>query len=169
MTKPTLKSPFSELDLNVLTRKFCAIWDVAEIADEIQVSFSNRITRSLGRTQPASKIVRLNPRLITSKRDVFKAVVCHELAHIAAQHLHGGSIRPHGREWQALVRAAGHEPCVQMEVELGITPVKQDKCYTHYCPVCHTRRTAKKQMKRWRCGECVANGLSGILEIEGEV
>ena len=144
-------------------------WQVQEIVKEIQVEFSNRITRSLGRTQPTAKHIRLNPLLQTRLSSLLKEVLCHELAHIAAYHLHGDSIRPHGPEWQALVSAAGFTPSVHIEVDLGLTPLAQSKCYTHHCPVCHTNRSAKKPMRRWRCGECITHGLPGILEIEGGV
>lgn len=158
----------TEFDFNSTVSKSSERWAIGELADEVQVEFSNRITRSLGRTQPVARIIRLNPLLKTSLKHLLEEVLCHELAHIAVYHLPGGSIRPHGPEWQALVRAAGYEPLVRIDVDLGSTPLGQDKCYTHRCPVCHTKRSAKKPMKRWRCSECVANGLSGELEIEGE-
>lgn len=149
-------------------RRLCRFWDVKNIAGEVKVTFSRIITKSLGRTQPAAKHIRLNPQLKSCSNELLEEVLCHELAHIAAHHLHGDSIRPHGPEWQALVRAAGFTPSVRIEADIGLNPLAQSKCYTHYCPVCHSRRTAKKPMKRWRCAECVANGLPGTLVIKGE-
>jgi predicted SprT family Zn-dependent metalloprotease len=159
----------SEVDISSLTSVLFKLWNVENIFEEVQIHWSKRLSRALGRTQPVAKLIRLNPQLKSCSNDLLEEVLCHELAHIAAHHLHGESIRPHGPEWQALVRAAGYEPSVRIEVDLGLTPLAQSKCYTHHCPVCHTKRTAKKPMKRWRCSECVTNGLSGILEIEGEV
>jgi ribosomal protein L37AE/L43A len=37
--------------------------------------------------------------------------------------------------------------------------------YLHWCPVCHSRRFARRPMARWRCAECVDAGLPGALQI----
>ena len=167
MTKEINPPQFSNL-ISQSTMNYCRLWDNANLAPKIQVKFSNRITRSLGRTQPAAKIIRLNPLLQTRLRHLLEEVLCHELAHIAAHHLHGDAIRPHGLEWQTLMRVASYEPRVRIEADLGPPPAHQSRCYTHRCPVCHAVRVAKKRMVHWRCAECVANGLEGIMEIEGE-
>jgi ribosomal protein L37AE/L43A len=33
----------------------------------------------------------------------------------------------------------------------------------HTCPVCHSRRFARRVMRAWRCRTCVDAGLSGEL------
>jgi SprT protein len=146
--------------------KFCALWRVEEIQDDIQVEFSTRLTRSLGRTQPLRKVIRLNRELCTTLNDYLNEVICHELAHIAAVHLHGPSIKPHGEEWQSLVRLAGFEPSIRLRVNGQSTTGKAPRRYKHYCPVCHSQRIGRTRMTRWRCSACVANGLSGELQIE---
>jgi len=143
-------------------------WANEEVANDVHIEFSNRITRSLGRTQPSAKIIRLNPLLRTSLSHLLKEVLCHELAHIAAYHMYGEFIRPHGPEWQALVRSAGFEPRVRIEADMDWPSPPPVKCYTHRCPACHAVRVAKRPMPRWRCSKCVANGLTGFLEIEGK-
>ena len=168
MGTQTDKASKGHQDFSCLLKDLFLGWAIEEVADYIQIGFSNRITRSLGRTQPAAKIIRLNPLLQTRLSHLLEEVLCHELAHIAAYHLHGDSIRPHGPEWRALVQAAGFEPRVRIDADLDWPSPPHVKCYTHRCPVCHAVRVAKKPMARWRCGECVANGLSGGLEIEGE-
>jgi len=145
--------------------RFCVAWGVEEIQNDIQVEFSARLTRSLGRTQPLQKVIRLNTELSTTLTDHLEEVICHELAHIAAVHQHGTSIKPHGEEWQKLVRSVGYEPSVRMYVNGQASPRKLLKSYKHYCPVCHFQRIGRTRMKRWRCAECVANGLSGELKI----
>ena len=151
-----------------IKNEYCQLWGIELIKTAIAVEFSNRITRSLGRTQPTAKIIRLNPLLQSSLNYLLEEVLCHELAHIAAYHLHGDSIRPHGSEWRALVQVAGFEPRIRIEADLDWPSLPPAKCYTHYCPVCHAVRVAKKRMVHWRCTECVTNGLEGVLEIEGE-
>lgn len=147
-------------------RKFCGLWGVEEIQDEVQVEYSTRITRSLGRTQPLKKVIRLNGELSTTLNDLLDEVICHELAHIAAVHLHGDSIKPHGEEWKKLVRLAGFEPSIQLHVILESSTGKASRSYRHYCPVCHSQRIGRIRMTRWRCKACAESGLPGELQIE---
>jgi len=156
----------NEEEIRTSILKFCKLWDVEEIQDEIQVEFSTRLTHSLGRTQPLQKIIRLNTELRTTLNDHLEEVICHELAHVAAVYQHGASLKPHGKEWQALVMLAGYEPSVRMKVNGQASPSKVSRRYKHLCPVCHSQSIGRTRMTRWRCPECVANGLSGELEIE---
>jgi predicted SprT family Zn-dependent metalloprotease len=123
--------------------RLCELWEIKSIEHEITIEFSSRITRSLGRTQPLRKIVRLNPDLLRSLSKHLEEVLCHEIAHIAAVHKYGPVVMPHGEEWQSLVRQAGFEPSV-----------------------CLAERQAKNRMARWRCSACVQDGLDGELIIE---
>jgi predicted SprT family Zn-dependent metalloprotease len=146
--------------------KFCGLWGVEEIQDDIQVEFSSRLTRSLGRTQPLRKVIRLNNELRTTLNGHLEEVICHELAHVATVHLYGPSIKPHGEEWQTLVRLAGFEPSIRLWVDGQWTRDRAPRRYKHYCPVCHSQRIGRIRMTRWRCSACVANGLAGELQIE---
>jgi SprT protein len=139
---------------------------VEDLQDSIGVEFTVRFTRSLGRTQPAQKMIRLSAELNTTLNEYLEEVLCHELAHIASVHLHGTSIKPHGMEWQELVRVAGYEPSIRLHIDGHGSIVKAPKRYKHYCLVCRSQRISRKRMTRWRCEACVANGLSGELQIE---
>jgi SprT protein len=147
---------------------YCRLWGVEHIASDVVVGYSNRMTRSLGRTQPASKLIRLNALLQTKLNYLLEEVLCHELAHVAAYHLHGRSIRPHGPEWKALVRAAGFEPRVRIRLDIDLLREQNVKRYRHHCPVCNAARTARYRMTRWRCSRCIGAGLSGDLVIRRE-
>jgi predicted SprT family Zn-dependent metalloprotease len=144
----------------------CNLWEIQKIQNDIQVEFSSRMTRSLGRTLPTSKIIRLNKELLGSLHDYMQEVLCHELAHIASVYKFGEAILPHGREWQSLVLQAGYIPRVKMDVAVGNVCLKPTQRFRHTCPVCFSTRIAKKQIARWRCSRCVTNGLDGKLLIE---
>jgi len=146
--------------------KLCRLWNVEEIQGEIKVEFCGRLTRSLGRTLSSQKTIRLNMELCTTLKDYLDEVICHELAHVVTVHQHGPSSRPHGEEWRNLVRLAGYEPSVRMQVNGQVPPRKVPKKYKHYCPVCHLQRISRTKITRWRCSECVANGLTGQLQTE---
>jgi predicted SprT family Zn-dependent metalloprotease len=146
--------------------RLCELWEIKSIEHEITIEFSSRITRSLGRTQPLRKIVRLNPDLLRSLSKHLEEVLCHEIAHIAAVHKYGPVVMPHGEEWQSLVRQAGFEPSVRMHVAPGKRPHISTRRFRHVCPVCLAERQAKNRMARWRCSACVQDGLDGELIIE---
>jgi SprT protein len=146
--------------------RLCALWRIEEIQDQIEVAFSSRLTRSLGRTQPTLKVIRLHNDLSTILNPYLDEVICHELAHVAAAHLFGSAIKPHGEEWQTLVRLAGFEPTIRLHVDNRSSRNEPLPKYRHHCPVCHSERMARIRITRWRCKSCVTNGLSGELEIE---
>ena len=149
-----------------IVHRLCSLWGIECIADQIRVEFSSRMTRSLGRTQSLRKIIRLNSKLSTSLGGHLEEVLCHELAHIAAIHKFGRSIRPHGKEWQALVRQASYAPNIRMVLNGQCNTSPRTNTFRHVCPVCHSERIAKRRMTRWRCKNCVENSLNGKLHIE---
>lgn len=144
----------------------CRLWNIESIKHEIRVEFSLRMTRSLGRTKPVKKLVRLNSNLSNSLSEHLEEVLCHEIAHIAATHKFGNALKPHGIEWQALVRTAGYEPSIRMNVISSNKQRPDTKRYAHKCPVCFSEHFAKRRMSRWRCLHCVESGLAGELIIE---
>ncbi len=73
------------------------------------------MTRSLGRCYPDRKLIRVARFVLDESEDLFQEVLCHEAAHVAAYHLHGRTIRPHGREWKALIQMAGYPPSARYQ------------------------------------------------------
>ena len=103
---------------------------------------------------------------------LLREVVCHEAAHIAAPIKAGRRIRPHGPEWQALVRECGYKPRVRLQVpdffaqrQARRNGGNREAVYEHRCPVCQTQRLASRPQRRWRCADCVDAGLDGKLTI----
>ena len=96
-------------------------------------------------------------------------VIVHELAHAAAVELYGRRVRPHGKEWAALVEAAERAGLTARtrgrgHIKASRRPVTTR--YAHTCPVCQFRRIAKRRVTTWRCPDCRAAGLPGDLAIE---
>ena len=100
-------------DIRRLLDGWCCLWDANDLAAEIRVEISTRMTRSLGRCYPDRKLIRIATFVVEESEELFQEVLCHEAAHLAAYQLHGKSIRPHGREWKALMLMAGYEPHVR--------------------------------------------------------
>jgi predicted SprT family Zn-dependent metalloprotease len=153
-----------------LLRSWCNIWGVSELAAEISVEFSSRMTRSLGRCYPDRKLIRIAEFVVEESQELFRKVLCHEVAHLAAYELHGNSIRPHGREWKVLMQQAGYSPSVKFTGDCSFPtrptrPSRPRLRYEHRCPVCQATRFARRPMHGWRCARCVKSGLVGQLEI----
>lgn len=161
--------PLNNKDVSVIescVSHLCKLWNIKSIEHEIKVEYSSRMTRSLGRTKPTKKLVRLNTNLSSSLSEHLEEVLCHEIAHIAATHKYGDEISPHGKEWQTLVRLAGYEPSIRMNVLTNNIHKPLAKRFAHKCPVCFSEQVAKRRVTRWRCGNCVQAGLTGELVIE---
>ena len=83
-------------------------------------------------------VIRYNAALLLRHGEEFlRRTVPHEVAHYLAYLHHGREIRPHGPEWQSMVKALGGEPV---------------RCHSYDVAGLHQRRT------RWfvyhcRCGE----------------
>ena len=169
-------------------RAWSALWGVPDLADTVEIAFSERLRSSLGRCAPARGRIRLNVRLLDDDRARLRDVLCHELAHVAAFRLHGSGVAPHGEEWRALVEAAGFTPSVRACVVERSRRAGSDSGgastnygpgqvqghtggkvrFAHRCPVCQTVRYARGPVRPWRCAACLAAGLDGVLEITSE-
>jgi len=144
-------------------------WGVSDLADRVRIEPGPRLRRALGRCHAARGLIRIHPALFEEPEAFLREVVCHELAHVAVHRLHGSAPRPHGREWAALMRAAGYEPRARVPVSqlpaamrVATTPRRR---WCHTCPVCGATRTAGRPVYRWHCRPCWEAGLGGRLEI----
>lgn len=144
-------------------------WSVPKLTDGVRVVPSSRMTRALARAYPRLKTIRISTRVLELENDAFlREIVVHEAAHLACYLKHGARIRPHGREWQELVRQAGYEPRVCFDsgsVEGMPAPRQRPRVYQHRCPVCHWTHLARTTNRRWRCAICVRAGREGRLVV----
>jgi predicted SprT family Zn-dependent metalloprotease len=109
----------------------------------------------------------VGPRFIVlrSKR---REILCHELAHAAANRRPAAGQSPHGAEWSKLVQSAGFDPVAQLTTARKSSPSPQsrDARYEHRCLVCQFVRVARRPVASWRCPECVRCGLPGKLTVK---
>lgn len=159
--KATQRYPFRRL-----LRRWAKIWETEALAEQAQIEWSSRLTRTLGRAYPQQMLIRLNARLREPKHAIIlKEVLCHEAAHLAVHSLHGRDAAMHGPEWKRLVELAGYTPCTGIHipelVSRGVSPIR----YEHYCPACQAKRFAKRRQLSWRCVACRQLGLDGKLII----
>ncbi len=145
------------------------LWNVPGLVGKIEVTFSNRLRRSLGRCAPQSGHIRLHPSLLEAEWELLREVVCHEAAHVAVHLLHRRRLPPHGRAWAELMTAAGYQPRARFNADhlpADLQQAMQPRAlYVHRCPVCGVQKKALRRMSRWRCRACCEAGLGGVLEI----
>lgn len=158
-----------------MMRPWARLWGLPGLEAGIEVRFDLRLRRVAGRCNPVEGRITLSSALYAASARAFETVLCHEAAHVAAFHLHGRQVQPHGHEWAALVTAAGFRAgSTSTASALGLptapnhnrrsTPASAT-LYIHSCAVCQTTRVARRPVRAWRCAECVAAGLEGRLEI----
>ena len=150
-------------------------WGIPELADSIECQWSSRFRTTLGRAYVERNFIRLHRRLQDpSEEPLLREVLCHEAAHIAAFHLFGAAAAGHSQQWRKLVETAGFEPrlfhreeATQAEEDVSRTTARRRDtvCYEHVCPVCQSKRIAKRAQPRWRCVPCQDAGLAGELVI----
>lgn len=151
-------------------RKWERLWGVPGLAATVTVSFSPRLRSVLGKAMPSTGHVVLHAALRAGPTGKLLEVLCHEVAHVAIARRGARSgarrARPHGAEWATLVRAAGYEAVTHM-VRQGrqMPPRRAALNVVHSCPVCQTKRIARRVVPQWRCAECVAAGLEGGLVV----
>lgn len=132
----------------------------------VDVGRNAALRSSLGRWNRGKNRIELSDAALADRRRR-KEILCHEAAHAALDLMGKRALRPHGPEWQGLVRAAGFEPKASL-VRCGHTLVRRRPVgtYQHTCSVCQFSKRAKRRMSSWRCPECVELGLDGRLKIE---
>ncbi len=66
--------------------------------------------------------------------DFIARTIPHEVAHYVVDRLYAGKrVKPHGIEWQSIMRAFGLEPSVRHRYDLSQVPVRQQRRYTYIC------------------------------------
>jgi len=158
----------SELAAPHLAR-WANLWGVPGLERSLRLQSSTRMRTSLGRCMPARREIRIADYLLDGPHGLLLEVVCHEAAHAAVHALHEPEVRPHGREWRALMRAAGYEGRARFpEARLSVLPTRAQKgriLWEHRCPICQRSRRAGRPMRAWRCVPCRAEGLTGRIVI----
>ncbi len=108
------------------------------------------------RVRGGRRTIRYNPHLFAKYfRENLATTVPHEVAHYAADLLHGWrNIRPHGPEWQSIMRAFGIDPRATGQYDLTGIPVRRQRRFTYHCG-CRTHLLSTCRHNRVMRGEAV--------------
>jgi SprT protein len=101
---------------------------------DIRFDLSGRAA-GMYRVRQGRRCIRYNPYILARYFDEGLAeTVPHEVAHYATDVLFGlANIRPHGAEWQDLMRALGAEPRATASYDLTGVPVRRQRRFSYRC------------------------------------
>jgi SprT-like family len=85
------------------------LWGVGHLHTFVDIRYHRRLTRCVGKCYPATGLIWLSVPLLQEFPDELLPTLCHEAAHVAVYLTYGLGRRPHGSEWQALMRQAGYD------------------------------------------------------------
>ncbi len=121
---------------------------------EVPVTFELR-GRAAGmyRVHRGRRVIRYNPHIFARYfSDNLANTVPHEVAHYVTDILYGlRQVRPHGPEWQAVMRAFGAQPAVTCNYDLDGIPVRRQRRFSYRC-ACTTHSLSTVRHKRVQSG-----------------
>lgn len=125
----------------------------------VRVSFDLR-GHAAGEACLASRLTKYNGELLTRYGESFiHEIVPHEVAHIVAESVFGGAIRPHGGEWKAVMRFFGAEPRIHHDFET--TPARRLRLFAYGCAcgdIHHLSARSHRRILRgtveFKCNRC---------------
>ena len=87
------------------------------------------------RARGNQRVIRYNPWLFSRYyRENLEGTVPHEAAHYAVDMLYGmARTRPHGREWQAVMRLLGADPRVSCDFDMHDIPQRRYRRFAYRC------------------------------------
>lgn len=122
---------------------------------DIPVLFNLRgLSAGMYSVKGRERLIRYNPHHFAKYFQLnLTETVPHEVAHYIADILYGlNRIRPHGEEWQAIMRRFGVEPKVSCDYDMTGIPVRQTRTHTYYC-TCNTHQLSSYRHKRIQQGK----------------
>ena len=101
-----------------------------------------------------NRVIRYNPYIFAKYfSDNLATTVPHEVAHYVVDVLyHAARVKPHGVEWQHVMRSLGAEPRVTGNYDLSGIPVRKQKRHGYQCD-CMTHQISSARHNRIQSGK----------------
>lgn len=100
--------------------------------------------------------IKLHERFIMTEGDYIHQVVGHEVAHYIVLNIWGRGVRPHGRQWQAVMGLFGLTPLVRHGYDVSFV-----RPYVYACGCSQTHRLSARvhgnirgRRRRYLCADC---------------
>lgn len=146
-------------EIRAIIEKTCKRCGFPKLGSKIPFTFNKRYTDSLGAAGGGAIefSTLLWARATPEQR---KQVIIHEVCHVLAEEKYGDTIKPHGEEWQSMMRIAGTQPLIYHEVD-NDDLYKPQKRFNIRCLSCNAiirisknKRTRLKNGKQYPCKKC---------------
>ncbi len=106
--------------------------------------------------------IRYNPYIFSKYfEDNYTTTIPHEVAHYVTDIIYGlKNIKPHGREWKAVMHAFGADASVTANYDLSGIPLKKQSLFTYQCDCREHQLTSirhnkiKKRRYQYYCNVC---------------
>jgi SprT protein len=114
----------------------------------------NGTAAGMYRVRGRERVIRYNPYIFAKYfADNLAVTVPHEVAHYVTDHLYGlRNVRPHGAEWQAVMRSLGAEPRATGRYDLTGVPVRRQRRFSYRCE-CSTHQLSACRHNKIRYGQ----------------
>ena len=117
--------------------------------------------------------IRYNRDLLKENGEAFiRQIPAHEVAHVASRHIYGRQIRPHGPEWQSVMKALNADPSRCHSFDTRRTRVRRVgrspyhcQCREHMISSIRVNRIQRGQ--RYLCRSCGEELRPGRLPMDG--
>jgi len=172
--QPVIDDAFSAIAVadDMLNRllEWDELWHADGLLQTCTIRLNTRLTRSIGLCRPSRNLIDLNKLLLLEEnRELLFETLCHESAHMVVHTRLGRDSKPHGHEWQILMRSAGFVARAHIpsdEIAGTVTPARRARYeYEHTCTGCGATMLSRRTSYRWRCATCVAKGRDGYLDV----
>jgi SprT protein len=129
-------------------------WDIPDLARRVAIVYNPRLRTTLGRAMLDDNRVELNVHLLRAYPDELLGTLTHELAHLVAR-MRYGNVRPHGREFKALMRVVNMSPATTHRLDTeGLKLRRRRYIYLHRCEDCGMMFVARKPRRDCYCKAC---------------
>jgi len=104
--------------------------------------------------------IRLNPVLLAENGEEFLThTIPHEVAHLAVFYHYRRRVRPHGPEWQRIMRRFGAEPRATHTFDVENSRTRRLRTFRYACPCREVELTSIRHNRarrgvRYYCNEC---------------
>ena len=140
--------------LTAIAERCGQAWEIPDLARRVTIFYNPRLHTTLGRAILDDNRVELNVHLLRAYPDELLGTVVHEMAHLAVR-MRYGDVRPHGREFKALMRAVIMSAAATHHLDTaGLKLQRRRYVYLHRCGDCGMMFIARKPRRDCYCRAC---------------
>jgi len=142
------------------SRTAALLGSIAKASIEVRFDLRGKSAGQVRIRPQGQYVIRYNLELLKRQgADFLNETVPHEVAHVLAYHRHGPNIRPHGREWQRIMRQLGAEPSRCHDYDVSGLSARQLQYFQYHCDCMEHQLSSIRHNKvakgqRYLCRRC---------------